>query len=189
MLNQTYGDLRAPSRAIRGADERVTPAHLEHGVSSRQRHAAKHRTDDPEFRIAAMSREEVPFAIGLAANEGWNPGLHDAETFHVADPPALLVGALGGGADRLHLGGPLSGQTSVSSGCISSFPVSAARLRNPAVECRDERLTGCNVGLERRDRAAGKLSPVRVSSWPTAISASSSPRRLSKSQTDGVVVA
>ena len=35
---------------------------------------------DP-YVIRTMERSEVDFAVGLAANEGWNPGLHDADCF------------------------------------------------------------------------------------------------------------
>ncbi len=38
---------------------------------------------DPGIRT--MTREDVDFAIKLAADEGWNPGLSDAGCFHVAD--------------------------------------------------------------------------------------------------------
>lgn len=41
-----------------------------------------------------MRRDELPFAIDLAAREGWNPGLHDAECFFAADPGAFLIGEL-----------------------------------------------------------------------------------------------
>ena len=43
-----------------------------------------------------MSRDEIALAIGWAAQEGWNPGLHDAETFPAADPQGFFVGALDG---------------------------------------------------------------------------------------------
>ena len=43
-----------------------------------------------------MSRDEVAFAIYLAAREGWNPGLHDAAGFHAADPGGFLIGRLDG---------------------------------------------------------------------------------------------
>jgi hypothetical protein len=33
-----------------------------------------------------MTREEVGTAMAWAADEGWNPGLHDAECFQTADP-------------------------------------------------------------------------------------------------------
>jgi hypothetical protein len=39
-----------------------------------------------------MSRAEVELALDWAAAEGWNPGLHDATPFHVADPTGFLVG-------------------------------------------------------------------------------------------------
>jgi hypothetical protein len=48
------------------------------------------------YVVRKMSREEVPFAIGLAAEEGWNPGLYDAECFYSADPDGFLVGLLDG---------------------------------------------------------------------------------------------
>ena len=36
------------------------------------------------------------FAIDLAAREGWNPGLHDAECFFAADADGFLIGELNG---------------------------------------------------------------------------------------------
>lgn len=45
--------------------------------------------------IRRMSRPELDLGIGWAAAEGWNPGLHDAEAFHAADPHGYLVGLLG----------------------------------------------------------------------------------------------
>jgi len=42
-----------------------------------------------------MRREELAFAIDLAAREGWNPGLHDAECFFSADAGGFLIGELG----------------------------------------------------------------------------------------------
>jgi GNAT superfamily N-acetyltransferase len=41
-----------------------------------------------------MARDEVRFAVDLAAAEGWNPGLRDAESFYAADPGGFLVGLL-----------------------------------------------------------------------------------------------
>jgi hypothetical protein len=43
-----------------------------------------------------MSRAEVELALDWAAAEGWNPGLHDATPFHVADPVGFLVGLVDG---------------------------------------------------------------------------------------------
>jgi len=51
---------------------------------------------DPGYRIRPMAREEIALAIEWAANEGWNPGLHDAACFHAADPGGFLVGLLDG---------------------------------------------------------------------------------------------
>ena len=41
-------------------------------------------------RTRLMTREEVALAIDWAAQEGWNPGLHDAETFFAADPTGFF---------------------------------------------------------------------------------------------------
>ena len=42
-----------------------------------------------------MSRAELDLGIDWAAAEGWNPGLHDADAFHAADPQGYFVGLLG----------------------------------------------------------------------------------------------
>jgi GNAT superfamily N-acetyltransferase len=44
-----------------------------------------------QFDIRSMTRSEVDIAIEWAAAEGWNPGLHDAEVFHQADPEGFLL--------------------------------------------------------------------------------------------------
>lgn len=46
--------------------------------------------------IRALRREEMRLAIDWAADEGWNPGLHDADSFHVADPEGFLVAEVDG---------------------------------------------------------------------------------------------
>jgi len=48
------------------------------------------------YRCRTMSRDEVALAIEWAAQEGWNPGLHDADTFAAADPQGFFVGELDG---------------------------------------------------------------------------------------------
>ena len=50
------------------------------------------RYQDLEFSIRPMKRSEMDFAIQLAAKEGWNPGLHDAECFYRTDPDGFFVG-------------------------------------------------------------------------------------------------
>lgn len=42
--------------------------------------------------IRPATREEIPLLLDWAAAEGWNPGLHDATTFHAADPEGFLLG-------------------------------------------------------------------------------------------------
>ncbi|MDM0021990.1 GNAT family N-acetyltransferase [Variovorax saccharolyticus] len=51
-----------------------------------------------ECTIRSMSRDEVAMAIEWAADEGWNPGLHDDACFHAADPDGFLVAECDGKA-------------------------------------------------------------------------------------------
>ena len=48
------------------------------------------------YTIRPMNRSEIDLAVDWAAEEGWNPGLHDAGSFHAADPEGFLVGLLDG---------------------------------------------------------------------------------------------
>ena len=47
-------------------------------------------------KYRARSREEVGTAMAWAANEGWNPGLADAECFFATDPEGFFCAELGG---------------------------------------------------------------------------------------------
>lgn len=47
------------------------------------------------YTIRAMMRQEMDIVVDWAAAEGWNPGLHDAHCFSLADPTGFLVGLLG----------------------------------------------------------------------------------------------
>jgi GNAT superfamily N-acetyltransferase len=47
-------------------------------------------TDIPA-RIRQMTREEADIAIAWAAEEGWNPGLHDADAFYQTDPGGFFA--------------------------------------------------------------------------------------------------
>jgi len=49
-----------------------------------------------ELTIATMSRAELDIALDWAAAEGWNPGLHDGDCYHAADPRGFLIGRVGG---------------------------------------------------------------------------------------------
>jgi len=51
---------------------------------------------DGNCTIRTMTRREIDIAVDWAAAEGWNPGLHDADCFHAADPNGFLIGLLGG---------------------------------------------------------------------------------------------
>ena len=46
------------------------------------------------YTIRAMTRDEINIAIDWAAVEGWNPGMHDADSFYAADPNGYFIGEL-----------------------------------------------------------------------------------------------
>jgi hypothetical protein len=44
--------------------------------------------------VRPMTRAELELGLDWAAAEGWNPGLHDADSFLAADPEGFLLGLL-----------------------------------------------------------------------------------------------
>lgn len=46
--------------------------------------------------IRTMTRDDVDFAIRLAAKEGWNPGLSDADCFYATDTEGFFIAELDG---------------------------------------------------------------------------------------------
>jgi len=48
------------------------------------------------LRIRKMRRNEVEFAIEMAAGEGWNPGIHDGEIFYETDPDGFFIAEIEG---------------------------------------------------------------------------------------------
>ncbi len=49
-----------------------------------------------DFIIRNMGQEELKIAVDWAADEGWNPGLHDDKCFFTADPNGFFLGELNG---------------------------------------------------------------------------------------------
>ena len=45
--------------------------------------------------IRSMTRKDLDLAVEWAAAEGWNPGLHDADSFFVTDPEVFFMAWLG----------------------------------------------------------------------------------------------
>ncbi|RBO52859.1 N-acetyltransferase [Rhodovulum sp. BSW8] len=43
------------------------------------------------MKLRSMTAEELPAVLDWAADEGWNPGLDDAVSFHAADPEGFFV--------------------------------------------------------------------------------------------------
>ena len=51
--------------------------------------------NNDNYRIKIATQKEVGIAIDWAAQEGWNPGLNDAQCFYHADSEGFLIGFLG----------------------------------------------------------------------------------------------
>ena len=49
-----------------------------------------------DLQIHPMTRADLEMAVEWAAAEGWNPGWHDADTFHATDPGGFLLGRIDG---------------------------------------------------------------------------------------------
>ncbi|MFM0393286.1 GNAT family N-acetyltransferase [Paraburkholderia phytofirmans] len=49
-------------------------------------------SESDDFVVRTMSAADVALAVEWAAQEGWNPGLHDAECFRAADPHGFFIG-------------------------------------------------------------------------------------------------
>ncbi len=47
-----------------------------------------------KYTIRRMNREDVELALGWAGNEGWNPGIYDAQCFYNTDPNGFFMGFL-----------------------------------------------------------------------------------------------
>lgn len=50
------------------------------------------------YSIRRMQADEIQLAIEWAEREGWNPGIHDAQTFYEADPNGFFIGEIDGQA-------------------------------------------------------------------------------------------
>lgn len=102
----------------------------------------------PDLVIRTMTPADLDQAVEWAAQEGWNPGLNDAEAFLAADPEGFLIGEIAGK--------PV--------GCISvvaygedfgflGFYIVRSEFRGRGYGIRIwnagmERLTGRNIGLD-----------------------------------------
>jgi GNAT superfamily N-acetyltransferase len=49
-----------------------------------------------QMTVRPMGPEDLAFALDLAAQEGWTPGLHDAPCFYACDPGGFLLGEVDG---------------------------------------------------------------------------------------------
>ena len=100
------------------------------------------------FSIRNMSRDELGLALDWAAEEGWNPGLDDAEPFHAADPGGFFLGELGGE--------PVGCVSAVRYGADFGFlglyivktPFRGRRFGLALWRAAMDRLAGRNVGLD-----------------------------------------
>jgi len=51
---------------------------------------------DKNYLIRSITKEEMKYPVEWAADEGWNPGIHDIDAFYHTDPNGFFVGFLDG---------------------------------------------------------------------------------------------
>ncbi len=93
-----------------------------------------------EVEIRNMSRTEVDIAIEWARQEGWNPGIYDAEPFFAADPEGFFIAT--------HNGTPV--------GCISAVAYDD-RFAFGGFYIVDPEFRGKGVGMKLWKHALGYL--------------------------------
>jgi hypothetical protein len=99
------------------------------------------------YRTRTMTRDDVALAVDWAAQEGWNPGLHDAASFPRSRPQGFFVGELAGEpvASISVVKYGAASPSSASTSCCRHF---AARPRLGAVAARHGQRGGRQVGLD-----------------------------------------
>jgi GNAT superfamily N-acetyltransferase len=100
------------------------------------------------FDVRTLTLDEVRDLIGWASQEGWNPGLADANAFHAADPDGF-IGSFEGGA----LAAAISAvRYSPAFGFIGLFIVRPDRrghgLGRAVWQAGISRLAGATIGLD-----------------------------------------
>jgi len=103
-----------------------------------------------QLHIRNMTRAELNVIVEWAANEGWNPGLHDADIFWATDPDAFIAAELNG---EMIGGGSIVNYAGVC-GFMGFF------LIHPQFRGRNY---GRQLWIERRDRLINRLdAPARI---------------------------
>jgi GNAT acetyltransferase-like protein/acetyltransferase (GNAT) family protein len=91
------------------------------------------------LEIRTMTRPELDWAIDMAAVEGWNPGLHDADAFYASDPDGFLI--------ALQDGKPV--------GCVSAVDYGEFGFIGFFIVCAE--LRGGRIGIELGNAAMARL--------------------------------
>lgn len=99
------------------------------------------------YAVRSAKLEDMGFIMGLAEQEGWNPGLSDGESFFCADPEGFFIGERAG--ERV---GCISAVRYGAFGFIGLYIVKEEYRGNgygtALWERALERLRNCNVGLD-----------------------------------------
>lgn len=109
--------------------------------------------------LRLMTRDEVDWFLDIAVHEGWNPGLHDAETYWRADPEGFVAaeieGELIGGGAIVRYGGSFGALGHVVVRSEAHGAATADRLWHACLQLLRGRLApAATIGLDgvSRDR-------------------------------------
>lgn len=98
--------------------------------------------------VRPMSKTELGVALDWAAAEGWNPGLHDAESFYAVDPEGFFLAECAGEA----LGCICAAAYDVTFGYVGLFivrpPYRDRGVGLRLLDCALRHVQGRNVGLD-----------------------------------------
>ena len=109
-----------------------------------------------------MTRAELDIGIGWAADEGWNPGLHDADSFYATDPGGFLIGRLRRRAHRHGVGGEVRRRLRLHRLLHRASGLARPRSRAGTVAGSHGPAAGPADRSGRRGGAAGQLPAQRL---------------------------
>ena len=106
--------------------------------------------------LRLMNEEEAARLVGWAADEGWNPGLHDASIFWQTDPEAFIAAEIEG---KVIGGGTIVSHDGVITIDNEAAAAATARGTTPTTSATS------TVALARSPISSGSWVPPTGTAW------------------------